>query len=131
MLAGSRCRHRIDAEDLDGDVVVAAAPVGFLDDRLRRPVELVRMLAERARDEARVDEFIGAVGRQQESLARLDLETLVVDLELRIDAERTAEIGLLRRHDDPVIVGQLLERLARHAVDATVADVEDVRGGRP
>ncbi|MGY4626164.1 hypothetical protein ACVWY3_003920 [Bradyrhizobium sp. USDA 4486] len=88
------------------------------------------MLVDRARDEARIDEFIGAIGREQEGVAGLDLERVVVDFELRIDAERAAEIGLLGGDDDAVIVGQLLQRLAGHAVDAAVADMEDVRGGR-
>jgi hypothetical protein len=116
--------------NLDGDVVVAAAPVSFVHDRLRGAVELGCMLVERARDEARIDEFVGAVGCQDKGVTGLDLDRLVVDLELRVDAERAAEIGLLRRHDDAVIVGQLLERLAGDAVDAAVADMEDVRGGR-
>ena len=65
--------------------------------------------------------FIGAVGRQQEDIAVFDPDRLVVDFDLRIDAERPAQIGLLRRDDDPVIVGQLFERRPGDAVDAAVA----------
>ena len=77
------------------------------------------------------DMLIDAVGRQHEDVAALDLEHPVVDFDLRIHAQRAAEIALLRRDDDPVIVGQLLERVAGDAVDARVADMEDVRGRAP
>ena len=43
------------------------------------------------------DMLVHAVGRQQEDVAALDRERLVVDLDLRIDAHRPAEIALLRR----------------------------------
>ena len=42
--------------------------------------------------------------------------------------KRAAEIALLRRDDDAVIVGQLLERVADDAIDAGIADMKNMRG---
>ena len=41
--------------------------------------------------------LVDAVGRQHEDVARLDPQHLVIDLDLRIYAERPAEIALLAR----------------------------------
>ena len=48
--------------------------------------------------EAGADMLVDAVGRQHEHIAGFDLEHPVVDLDLRIHAQRAAEIALLRRH---------------------------------
>src|SRR3546814_14459337 len=80
--------------------------------------------------EAGRDVFVDTVGGQQEDGAGRDRHRQVVDLELRIDAERAAEIALLRRDDDPVILGQLLKGLAAEPPDAGIADTEPMRGGR-
>ena len=49
---------------------VTAAPVGLLDDRLRRRVQIARRCSSIALgDEARADIFIDAVGRQQKDVA--------------------------------------------------------------
>ncbi len=39
---------------------------------------------------------VDAVGRQHKQIPLLDLQHAVVDLDLRIDAKRTAQIALLR-----------------------------------
>lgn len=107
----------VDAEDLNGDIVIAAAAIGFPDDGLRGLIKIMRVLIECARDKAMVDELVSAVRRQQEDVALSDLKRLVVDFDLRVYSQRPAEIGLLRRDDDPMIVRKLLERLAGDAVD--------------
>ena len=71
--------------------------------------------------------LVDAVGREHEDVARLEPQHLVVDLDLRIYAERAAEIALLRGDDDAVVVGQLLQRVAGQAIDAGIADVEEMR----
>ena len=81
-------------------------------------------------DRAVADMLVDAVGHQHESVALLDPERQVIDLDLRIYAERAAEIALLRRDDDAMIVGQLLERVAGKTIDPAIADVKDMRGGR-
>ncbi len=75
--------------------------------------------------------LVDAVGHQQEGVAALQPQILVVDLELRVHTERAAEIALLRGQHDAMVVGQLLEAVARDAVDPAVADMEQMRGGRP
>ena len=56
--------------------------------------------------------LVDAVGRQQKNVALFDRKRPVVDFDLRIDPQRAAEIALLRGNDDPMIVGELLERVA-------------------
>ena len=73
--------------------------------------------------------LVDAVGRQHQHVAFGDLQRAIIDLDLRIDAERAAQIALGRRHRDAVILGQLLERSAGQPIHARIADVEDVRGG--
>ena len=71
--------------------------------------------------------LVDAVGHQDEGVALLYRERQIVDLDLRIDPERAAEIALLRRNDDAMIVGELLERIAGQTIDPAVTDVKDVR----
>ena len=61
--------------------------------------------------EAILGVLVNAVGGEDENIAACDANGLVVDLELRIDAQRTAEIDLLGRDDHPVIFGKLLSEL--------------------
>ncbi len=68
-----------------------------------------------------------AVRRLQEEVALLELDRPVVDLDLRAHAERAAEIDLLRRQHDAMVVGELLHRVAGDAIDPRIADMEDVR----
>jgi len=70
--------------------------------------------------------LVDPVGRQDEDVAPPDLERAVVDLELRVEADGAAEIALVARNPDAVILRELLERLAIQPVDPRVADVEDV-----
>ena len=74
--------------------------------------------------------LVDAVGREHEDVARLEPQHLVVDLDLRIYAERAAEIALLRGDDDAVVVGQLLQRVAGETIDPGIADVKQMRRGR-
>ena len=74
--------------------------------------------------------LVDAVGREHEDIARLEPQHLVIDLDLRIYAERPAEIALLRGDDDAMVVGQLLQRVAGKTIDAAIADVKEMRGGR-
>src|SRR6267378_1780134 len=96
-LAGSTFGQLIDANDLDGEVVLAAELKGQIDDGPGRSAQIVGIVLDRAGDMAVADMFVDAVGHQHESVALLDLEHQIVDFDLRIYAERTAEIGLLRR----------------------------------
>ena len=74
--------------------------------------------------------LVDAVGDQHEGVALLDPGHQVVDFDLRIHPERAAEIALLRRNDDAMVVGQLFERVAGQAIDPAVADVKQMRRGR-
>ena len=108
----------IDADDLDGEIVLAAGVKCLVDDRLRGRVEIGGAVVDRLGDPAGVEMLIDAVGREHEDVALLDPEHLVVDLDLRIHAERAAEIALLRGDHDAVVVGELLQRVAGEAIDA-------------
>jgi hypothetical protein len=73
-------------------------------------------------------EFVDAVGGQDEQVAFFDLQGQIVDFELRADAQRAAEIALIRGNDQPMVVGQLLQVAVAEAINAAVADMEDMRG---
>ena len=75
-------------------------------------VQIVRVVVDRVGDKASLDMLVNTVGRQQKDIAFFDLERPVIDFNLRINSQRAAEVALLRRNDDPMIVGQLLERIA-------------------
>jgi hypothetical protein len=85
------------------------------------------MAIDRLGDRAGIDLLADAVGRLQEDVALLELDHPVVDLDLRAHPQRPAKIDLLRREHDTVVFGELLERAAGHAIDARIADMEDVR----
>ena len=72
--------------------------------------------------------FVDAVGGQHQQVADRQVQRLVVDLDLAAHAQRTRKVALLRRHPDAMVLGQLLQLVAAQAVDAGVADVEQVRG---
>ena len=103
---------------------------GLRNDGPRRPVEIGGIGADGAGDEGVVDMPVNAVGREHEPVAHLQRHRPVVDLDMRIDPERAAQIGLLRRDDHPVILGKLLQRIAGQAIDPAVADMEQMRGAR-
>ncbi len=89
-------RQDIDAHDLNCDVVVAAPREGLIGDGLGRGVEIAGVAADGSGDEPVIDMFIGAVGHQQENVAGFGRHGLVVDFDLRIDAERAPQVGLFR-----------------------------------
>ena len=74
--------------------------------------------------------LVNAVGCQQKKVALFDRDGAVVDLDLGIDAQGATEIALLRRYNDPVILGQLFEVASNDAIDAGVTDMENVRRRR-
>ena len=73
---------------------------------------------------------VNTVGCQYEHIADFERHDAIVDLDPRIHAQSAAEIGFLGRNDDTVIVGQLLQPVARYAIYAGIADVEDMGGAR-
>jgi hypothetical protein len=81
-------RDRINADDLNRDVILAALPIGFRDNQLRCGIQIASIVVDGGDDKASIDMLIGAVRRQQEDIAVFDTDRLVVDFDLRIDAER-------------------------------------------
>ena len=128
--AGDAVGQPVDAHDLDREIVRAAGVEGLIDNRLRGRFEIAAAFVHRLCHAAGAEMLVDAVGREHENVARLEPQHLVVDLDLRIYAERPAEIALLRGDDDAVVVGQLLQRVAGQAIDAGIADVKEMRGGR-
>jgi hypothetical protein len=123
-------RDVVHRHDLHGKVVAAAPAISFRDNGARRLVQAARRIADRGGHEAAIHVLVYAVGGEDEDVASLDLERAVVDLDLRIEADRAAEIALLPRYPDAVVLRELLERAALQPVDARVPDVENMRGGR-
>ncbi len=127
-LGGPAIGHVIEPHDLDGEIVPAALLQRLLDDEPGRPVEVAGVIADKLRCEAGADMLVNAVGRQQKNVTGLDCERLVVDFDRCVDAERSAQIALLRRDREPVILGQLLHGIVQDAVDSEVADVKQMCG---
>ena len=94
---------------------------------LAAPSRSFALAAMASATDAGVEMLVDAVGRLQEEVALLELDRPVVDLDLRAHAERAAEIDLLRRQHDAMVVGELLQRVAGDAIDPRIADMEDVR----
>ncbi len=129
-LAGLAVRQFVDPDDLDGEVVRAAPIVGFLDDRPCGAVQVLRMIVDRGGNRPGADMVADAISHLDEDVAFFEMDHPVVDLDLGIHAQRPAEVSLFRRYDDPMIVGELLEGVAGQAIEAGIADMEDVSGCR-
>ena len=134
----SPCRGVRHLDHERGDVVLAAAGVGQVDERLRDLV--LGRLAEHAQDVGFLRVLAQAVAAQQEAVAREHVEVERVDLDAFVHADRArdgvlhVELGdLLGREpaaleqlvDQRVILRQLVHRAAAHQVHARVADVRE------
>jgi hypothetical protein len=100
------------------------------DDGARGRIEIGRVIRDRIDHEAFADELMHAIGRDQKDVAGIQARELVVDLQVRVHAERAAQVTLLLRDPQAVVGGELLQRGVTHAINARVAGVEQVRGGR-
>ncbi len=127
--AGVLLGQRINAHDLNGQVVVAAAAQGFVHDGAGGLVQIGGVGFNGLRDEAGADMFMHAIGGQHKGVCGLYRQGPVIHLQLRLNAERAAQVDLLGRQAHPVVFGQLLQRLALHPVDAGVTHMKQVCGG--
>ena len=98
------------------------------DDFAGSRAQIGSMARDQASDRLRIDVLVHAVGGQDEDVAGLGPHAGMVDLHASARAECPAEIGFLRRQDEAVILGQLLQGAARNPADPPVADVEEVGG---
>ena len=137
-----RLLHRVvslDAEEDDGDVVLAAAGVGRAHELSGGVVE-GRRGGEDAEDVVVRHHRREPVGAEEEEVARLGLDRGRVDVDLGIGAERARDhralrvgVGLLGREpsaphevaDERVVLGQLLQLAVADPVRARVADVAE------
>ena len=131
---------RADLEQEDGDVVLAAALVGCLDQLLRGLLEVGAVPLERLLDRSVVDHVAEPVGAKEEDVAFLGLDPEDVAVHVRVGSERPGDHGALRVRlglllgqlsgarqlgDERVVVGDLLELVVTEAVRARVADVAE------
>ena len=84
--AGRAVGHFVDADDLDGEIVLAAEIERHFDDGLRGLVQISGAVPDRPCDDAVADMLVDAVGDQHEGVALLDLERQIIDFDLRIHA---------------------------------------------
>jgi hypothetical protein len=77
-------------------------------------------------DGLRFDVLVDAIGRQYEYVALFDRECFVVEMQLRIDAHGLTQIAFVLGNPDSMILGQLLQCVVDQAIDAGVADMEEV-----
>jgi len=128
-LVGPGVGQNVDAHELDGQIVDAAALQGDLGDGPGRRIEIGAAIDGTA-DAGSVDIFINTVGGEQQQVTNGELQRLVVDVQIAVHAQSAGQVALGRRHPDPVILGQLRQLAAAQTVDAGIADVEEVRRRR-
>jgi hypothetical protein len=129
-------RTLLDANDLHGDVVVAAALVGEFDELLAGGLGLRR--GDDLTDLLRAEQPVQAVGAQQEDVALSELEWKQVHEHVRLLAQAAQQhaavlrrLGLFRgelahfdlQGDPRVIASDLLDLAVAHQVGAAVANV--------
>ena len=119
--------QRVDAQDLQGGVVVAAGGARLLDQLRSGGVEVVGMLRQRLIDPVCRELAVGAVGGQQVHLAGRGFPAAVVDVDVGGGAERARQVAFAGRERDPVILAQLFQRLRVEPEDARIADMEEVQ----
>ena len=115
---GALLGKAIDANNESREVVRAAAFESFARDQSRGGIQIRAMIVDGVDHEARVRELVHAIGGEHEDVTLLQPQRLVVDVEVRVNAERAAEVTLLAGHPDAVVVGELLEQPVTQAVDA-------------
>ncbi len=120
----------VEAHDQAGHIVRAAAGQGLGGDLAGGAIEVVGVLADAGLNQPVGDIFVHAVGGQHEGIAGFEQEIAVVDVEAQVDAQRAGEVVLVVRDPHPVIARQQLQGIAAQPVDAAIADVEQMHGGR-
>ena len=93
---GFAIRNLVKADDLDREIVLAAALQRFVDDDPRRLVQILWVIVDRLGGKAGADMLVDAVGRQHEHVAYFGRERLVVDLDPWVDAQRPARNSFVR-----------------------------------
>ncbi len=129
-LVGIPAGQRLDAENLDCQIVFAALRVGLVDDGFRGGIQVVRVFVDCIDDSRGRRVFINAVGRQYKDIALLDRQGLIIDFKLWIDPKRAAQVALFARHPETMVFGQLLQGIAAQPVDAGIAHMKQMRRGR-
>ena len=119
-------RQRVDAHQLQGQVVVAAGLEGGVDDGRGQSVQIRFVAAQQLGELLWFEGFVDPVGGQHEQVIHLDRQHVVVEIQVTIDAEGSRQVGLFAGHHDAMVVGKQFELLTTQAVDAPVADVEEV-----
>jgi len=128
-LSGLARGQGVDAHDLHGQVVVAAAGKRQRDQCARGGVQIAGVGGHGLAQIVVADMLVHAIGRQQEHVAGFHGLGVIVDFQMRRQAQRAAQVTFVVRDPDAVILGQLLDRAIPQAIDARVADMQDVRGG--
>ena len=126
-VVGRLLGQAVDAHQLHGEVVIAAVDQRLLDQPPRCSVQVVGMGRNDIGHRARIEVLVHAVGGEQEQVARCQREVAVVDFQMRVDAQGAAEIAGFGADTHAVILAQLFESAFTQAMDARIADVEQVR----
>ena len=118
-------RQCLHPNELAGEVVNASGGLGYADQILADRLQ-IRSVRDPLDERARVDEVVNTVGRQQEDIARLELQRPVVDLEAHIHSDGAAQVGVLLADLRHVITRQLFEGIVADAMDARITDVKEM-----
>ena len=123
-------RKFVYRDDLHRQVVFTPSPKSFFHDSVRRAIEILAFVQNCIGHERRVDVLVHPIGCKQERVTFFGIHCSIIDLDLRIGADRAAEITLPFTHPDAVIVRQLLERISLNPLIACVTDMENMRRAR-
>ena len=84
------------------------------------------MLVNQRHHVPRGHKFIGAIGGEQEEIAGLQRQCLIIDFQMLMNTQRAAEIALLGGQPEPVVLGQGFQCRVAQPVDARIPHMEQV-----
>lgn len=123
-------RERLDPDDLDRQVILAPFVKRLQHNGSGGRVEVAAVRGDGTGYELRARMRIHTIRRHDEGVTGLHRQRPVVDLDVAVHAHRTGQERVRWRDDEPMVVGQLLQRTARHPVDSAVARMKKVSGSR-
>lgn len=87
----------IDTDQLGSEVIRAAIRMGLVNNFLCRLVQVMFIFMDETDKEIAHQVFMDAICHQQEDIALVDLQRVIVDFEILPDAQSTVQVAVLMR----------------------------------
>ena len=120
--------QRLNLQHLGGEVVVAAVGKGRAHQGAGSGLRVVRVLADEGLHRIGRQVFVHAVAGQHEAVAALQWQVAVIQFQMRLEAQRAAQVVLATPDPHPVVFGERLHGVAAQPQDAHVTGVEEMGG---